>query len=439
MNFKLLWLFILLIILGVVIFSVRDAAENSEKPLIIVIVENRIANDLQKSLETYREDLKKENYKVIFNTNFDSSTSPSKIRELLAEEYSKNENLEGAVLIGNIPAILFNKVDDQGSLYWHDYLADFYYMDLNGNWSDEDSNKVFDNHTESDNEFLNKIKRFLSFKSNIYPEIWISRLRADKLTSAGNEIDLIKNYFVKNHSYRSGIMELPEKRAFIISAGLSVRKSAWGARPNKIYSNVDVVNRQLNLADSLRKFLGSDDGYELGIINVFSGPRIHHFDYFRTGLDTTWWKLEHGEELIVKYSDSINNSNSFSWKDVKKINPNVLFYHLLCSEAGRHDYQDYLAGSFIFLGKGLVAIAGTQHSGAVGVPILYESLKIGKTFGDSWKDALSSIIDKSGEKIIVVLDDNEQTWIQGNSLYKAVLIGDGTLKLPDFYYSANNN
>lgn len=439
MNFKLLWLFILLIILGVVIFSVRDAAENSEKPLIIVIVENRIANDLQKSLETYREDLKKENYKVIFNTNFDSSTSPSKIRELLAEEYSKNENLKGAVLIGNIPAILYNEKEKQGSLYWHDYLADFYYMDLDGEWSDSDSDGVFDTHQDTDYNFLNRIKKSLNVKSNLYPEIWVSRLRSDKLTSIGNEVDLLKSYFKKNHAYRSGVMKLPQKRAFIVSAGVDVRKSDWGARPKEIYSNIDVVNRQINMADSLRTFLDSEDGYELGIINVFSGPRIHHFDYFNTGLDTSWWKLNNGEELIVEYSDKIKNSQSFSWHDVKKIEPNVLFYHLLCSETGRHDYQDYLAGAFIFTGKGLLAIAGTQHSGAVGVPILYKSLDEGKTFGNAWKEGLNWIVENTGKDVIVFFNDFKQIWTEGRSLYKAVLIGDGTLRLPDFYYIKNRN
>src|SRR5690606_37623554 len=188
------------------------------KPLIIVIIENRIEKDLQSSLEIYRSDLKKEKFDVIINSEFDSVSNPSKIREFLREEYSKNENLKGAVLIGKIPSILFNNIEDQGSLYWHDYLADYYYMDLDGEWVDRDSNGVFDEHKDTDSDFLNKAKKLFDIKSNLNPEIWVSRLRADKLTSLGNEITLLKDYFKKNHNYRSGIMKLPQKRAFVVSA-----------------------------------------------------------------------------------------------------------------------------------------------------------------------------------------------------------------------------
>lgn len=108
---------------------------------------------------------------------------------------------------------------------------------------------------------------------------------------------------------------------------------------------------------------------------------------------------------------------------------------MLCSETGRHDYQDYLAGSFIFSGKGLLSIAGTQHSGAVGVPILYKSLDSGKSFGNAWKDGLNWIVENKGKNVTVFFNGSRQIWTEGRSLYKAVLIGDGTLKLPDFYYS----
>ena len=56
-----------------------------------------------------------------------------------------------------------------------------------------------------------------------------------------------------------------------------------GAGPNKLYDDVAIVQCQDNTSAALRRFLGSTSGYELGIINVFSGPSIHHFDYFEGG------------------------------------------------------------------------------------------------------------------------------------------------------------
>jgi len=225
-------------------------------------------------------------------------------------------------------------------------------------------------------------------------------------------------------------MVLPPNRAFVV-ASIDVFKSGWGARPKEIYTDVASVQSRNNSSDSLKKFLASIDGYEWGVINVFSGPRIHHFDYLEgSSFDPAWWNTKEGRGLIAKYSDEIM-PNDVSWLDVKAVKPKVLFYHLLSSETGRHDCTDYLAGTYIFTGLGLVAIAGTQHSGSIGVPALYESLASGKIIGEAWKDALNWSIEHSGEKITVYWLDQKNTSVEGKDPYKAVLIGDGTLKLPE--------
>jgi hypothetical protein len=101
------------------------------------------------------------------------------------------------------------------------------------------------------------------------------------------------------------------------------------------------------------------------------------------------------------------------------------------SEVGRHDHRDYLAGTYIFTGDGLLAIAGTQHSGATGVPFLYTDLAAGMSFGDAWKRALEYEVDRVGESLTIAWCDGDRVETRGDSPYKAVLIGDGSLRLPD--------
>ena len=382
-------------------------------------------------IQRYKSDLENEGYDVKIHCSIGSNTPPYKIRELLQSEYEKSVNLSGAVFVGNIPAPLYNEKRDQGDPYWHDYLADFYYMDLDGIWEDRDNNGVLDEHKDTGNKLWDKVRKKLNLGDKRTPEIWVSRIRADKLTSLGDEISLLKKYFEKNHNYRIGKLDLPKRRAFVVASGVNVLKSDWGAYPSKIYSEVDVVQFQAKLADTLRKFLNSELGYEWGIINAFSGPRIHHFSHFNEGINPDWWKSREGKQQIVKYSDEISDSNDFSWLDVKYIQPKVLFYHILSSEVGRHDYTDYLAGMYIFRGLGLAAIAGTQHSGSVGVPMLYDGLAHGKSIGEAWKESLVWLVEHSDDKIIILYFPNEKEILTaGKSNYKAVLIGDGTLKLP---------
>ncbi len=397
---------------------------------IMVLVESRLISSLDSALEQYETDLKSEGYKVKIESGLTSSTLPTEIKKILQNEYEENENLIGAVFIGNIQAPLFNDFNRQGDPYWHNYLADFYYMDLNGVWEDYDNNGVYDQHKYSETKVINWIQKKLNIGDPLKPEIWVSRIKADNLASLGNEIELLKSYFEKNHNYRTGKMELPPKRAFVVADGVKVFKSGWGARPDLLYTDINIVQCEDYPSDSLRKFLSSEEGYEWGVVNVFSGPRIHHFDYMRNPFNPEWWSTRESKKNIVAYSDTIHQPYDISWIDIKNLEPDVLFYHLLSSETGRFDVPDYLAGSYIFSGSGLVAIAGTQHSGAVGVPVFYESLAAGKTFGESWKNALSYLIENKGNEITIYWCDQETTEPEGASVYKAVLIGDGTLKIP---------
>jgi len=424
---KRLFLLVIMVLVVVSFFLLQNKSLSGKS--IILIVETRLALSLKYYIERYKSDLEKEGYSVIIEQNISASTSPLEIRKFLQEEYNEKGNLIGAVFVGNIPAPLYNEKKHQGDIYWHDYLSDLYYMDLNGIWKDNDNNGVYDQHSDTQFDFVNWILKKINLGNKRTPEIWISRLRTDMLNSLGDEVSLLKKYFDKNHAYRTGKLEVPPKRAFVVSSDVDVLKSDWGARPFEVYSDVKVAQFHGNLTDTLRKFLSSDKGYELGIISVFSGPRIHHFNFFKSGLDTIWQKTEEAKKLKVEYSDQDTGAGKFTWLDVKNIKPKVLFYHLLTSQVGRHNYPDYLAGTYIFTGLGLLAIAGTQHSGAVGTPILYEDLKSGKSFGDAWKNALTWEMEHSDIEIYWHNGDT-LTWNIETLYKKAVLIGDGTLRLP---------
>ena len=429
LRYKHIYLLIFLTVGFLFYFSEKTIESNNKK--ILVLIEKRLAEPLKESIETYKNDLQNEGYFVEVNSSVTELTAPSEIREIIKKYYYKDSSLVGAVFIGKIAAPLFNTEKDQGDPYWHDYLADFYYMDFDGIWEDNDGDGVNNKHSETYVEIWNKVKRKLKLSDNRVPEIWVSRIRADKLTDLGDEVTLIKKYFKKNHEYRTGKMSFPPHKAFVVSAGVNLSKSEWGAYPRKLYTDIDSVNFRPNLGDSLRKFLSSQEGYEWGIINVFSGPRIHHFSHFENEINPEWWKTREGRQRIADYSDKINSSNDVSWKDIKSIQPKVLFYHLLTSEVGRHDYPDYLGGMYIFTGLGLAAIAGTQHSGSVGTPVLYDYLAAGDNIGKAWKKALAYLVKHSEDRISIFYYPNSEQKIKaGKSNYKAVLLGDGTLKLP---------
>jgi hypothetical protein len=85
---------------------------------------------------------------------------------------------------------------------------------------------------------------------------------------------------------------------------------------------------------------------------------------------------------------------------------------------------------YVFTGEGLAAIAGTQHSGAVGTPPLYADLAAGHTIGEAWRRALEYELERAGESARVdwcgagIAEEPYGVWPA-----KAVLLGDGTLRL----------
>lgn len=421
-----------LILLSLSLINCSSDVRDPNKKTLILMVENRLISPLSENLKQYKTDLEKDGYSVFIDSSKSSDSTPLEIRSNLQKFYENDQSLNGVVFIGNIRSPLYNDISDEGDPYWHDYLSDFYYMDLDGVWEDTNGNGVLDRHENTEITLWNKIRKKLKLGNKRTPEIWVSRIRADKLDSFGDEINLLKIYFAKIHNYRTGKMKIPKKRAFVVSSGVDVLNSEWGAWPNKLYNDIVVDKFHEHQGDSLKKFLNSAEGYEWGIINAFSGPRIHHLGFFNHNLDDNLWKTRDGRRQLAEFSDMIVDSQDVTWKDIVTIQPNILFYHLLCSEVGRYDYPDYLAGAYIFSGAGLIAIAGTQHSGTVGVPMMYEELAVGKSFGEAWKDALTWLEEHQDElRTIRYFPNDAQKSPYGESIHKAVLIGDGTLKLPN--------
>ena len=405
---------------------------------LLVIVEDRLALPLRESLAQFTRDLEAEGYRVAVNGSLAGGTPPARIRAVLRDAYRGDGTLAGAILVGEFSAPLHNQVDRQGDPYWHDQLADLYYMDLDGTWIDADGNGVFDEHRGMTSARLSRFAQRVGSRLNIPvpgdrrdPEIWVSRLRAGTLPSLGDEVTLLRDYFARNHAYRTGTLPLPPSRAFVASALVDVAKSDWGARPGWLYPDVQVAQCRSDVSASLRSYLASPEGFQLGVVNVFSGPRIHHFDLSEGGkLDDFWFGTAEGRWRIADYAEEVHRPSDVSAEDVAAMKPKVLFYHLITSETGRHDRQNYLGGTYLFSGLGLAVIAGTQHSGSIGVPVLYEELVAGRTLGDAWRHALAWTLRNSEDELAIVWCDRREPWKPGADAYRAVLLGDGTLRLP---------
>jgi len=114
--------------------------------------------------------------------------SQEELRSTLNVGYQNG--LKGAFLIGDLPYAWMQLTSGSG-----EFPTVYYYMDLDGEWIDTDSDGVYEEH-----------------EGEINPEIFIGILRTDKMTLTGeSERDLLKNYFNKATAYKNGKLDFGDE------------------------------------------------------------------------------------------------------------------------------------------------------------------------------------------------------------------------------------
>lgn len=402
-----------------------------------LVVEQRLAQPLDSSLSRYADDLRKEGYTVTIDDTLAGTATPAEIRSALQRRWREEPKLRGAIFVGEFGAPLYNLPERQGDPYWHDHLVDLYYMDLDGAWLDRDDNGVLDRHQSYEGRRFGRLLSAVAHRIPLgldrrAPEIWVSRLRAGTLSALGDELALYHDYFARNHEYRNGGIDEAPIRAFVVAPQAKFSESGWGVRPSQLYDDVAISECISNPSEMARQYLSDRQGWAIGTVGSFSGPTMHKFDYIQgEGFDENLFKSLEGRQQIADYSVKEIDPWDFSAHDVAALKPNVFFYHVLSSETGRHDHENYLGGAYLFFGSGLAVIAGTQHSGAVGVPMLYDELAEEESIGDAWFNAIQWSMEQRGSsKLKFRWCDRDDPYDPSGDVYKAVLLGDGTLRVP---------
>ena len=161
-----------------------SAPQNYESKLqfmekyISILVDQKLYPKITQALNEYVEDLQGEGYMVILQAI--SGGTPEEIKEWVTDRF--NAGCECFVFIGDITAA-WAEVSDSV------FPCDLFYMDLDGNWEDSDSDGDYEIHT--------------SGSGDMGPEVYIGRINAHTLTYDSEE-NMINDYLSKAHAYRVG-------------------------------------------------------------------------------------------------------------------------------------------------------------------------------------------------------------------------------------------
>ena len=144
---------------------------------IAVVVHQEIHDLILDGLSQYEADLAAMGYSTV-KLVFESGT-PEGLRASLAQLHGEPESLVGAVLIGEIPYVLFEMYDEferdelgRPIRQYTDFPSDLFFMDLNGQWAD----------TLDDGEIQAGNGKYDTWSGAKDLEIWVCRLKAANLT-----------------------------------------------------------------------------------------------------------------------------------------------------------------------------------------------------------------------------------------------------------------
>jgi hypothetical protein len=223
--------------------AILDRADSE----VMVVVAGGLETALEPELSQFTQDLENEGYSV--SVQVMTGGSPADLRSML----QSHSGLGGAILVGALPAAWYEM--DEWSGQYEEFPLDLYYADLDGSWADADGDGLFDSHT-----------------GDIQAEIWIGRIDAHAM-EFGNELDMLRDYFEKNHLYRTGALAVPG-RALVFNDDDWAMSGECGL--GSIYSDLTLVEDAAQTSASYyRDRLAY--GYEFVHLMSHSSPWGHTF------------------------------------------------------------------------------------------------------------------------------------------------------------------
>jgi hypothetical protein len=331
--------------------TVTAEAFGSKGQTVVLLVEEGISTGISSALATFQSDLENDGYDV--KTWLISGGSAEDIRNDLITEYSGGD-LAGAICIGDIPTGWMDSGDGE-------YPVDVFLMDMNGTWNDPDADGLYESY------------------SNGGPEIWVGRLTPTYLTFGG-AVNLLNDYFAKNHAYRTGALSLPDR-------ALAYEEAFTGLTGylDDLYSTVIRKNDPActNADDFKEELL---NGYEWVHLISHSSP----------------WGSSFHTDAPPEGGGTLDNF------EVPPLDPHAFFYVLNCCSNGRWTEVDNLANSYIWCDSyGLAVLAQAKVDYTNDFREYYLSLANGNCLGIAFR-----------------------TWLAANMSMEngAVLLGDPTLK-----------
>ncbi len=356
---------------------------NGRQGSVAILTDSSIAQALASSISQLTSNLQAEGYAVLSYQI--AGGTPETLRTFLQNLYN-TENIEGALLVGDLPIAWFEIANDFNTYGYADFPIDLFYMDLNGTWLDtmNTGNGKYDGHI-----------------GDVNPEIYVGRLIT---TGLGTDTLLLKNYFKKDNAYRFDTLLLNQRALVFVDDDWIPNASVWAYNVSILYPDtMNYFDAETTRASVYRTKLDTVQAWVSVFVHSWSGG--HQFFY------------NSGSSFDYYYSSEYNSQD-----------PPANFYNFFACSFGRYTNNGYGGGRAIFNPSyGLASISSTKTGSMLEFYYFYVYLAMEKTLGEAYKEWFTFITSNG-----VTFD--ELCWHYGMTL-----LGDPWLKPTGHHLGVKEN
>jgi hypothetical protein len=334
-------------------------SKTTGKSLVLILVDDSLVNQLSSGLATYQSDINKDLKLSSQIISISSTAKAEQVKSVIRGFYNKG-NLGGVLLVGNIASPKTYFTDPPANP--NDYsLTDAVYQD------------VYDNCGYSSSLDAYSYKNSFGCENQSIQPYWIGRLTPN--SSKQTALSLLKNYFQRNHAYRTGLYVF-QKNTLLYSP---VIFSPWTSGTDADHQYT--LNTVLNY-------------YNTNVLNPYSQNQtkliIPGYNEQRENGDGDYLK-----ELQKQYfyeTVLFNGHGSPTFHEVNTNpgdikNANFFFADIRSCSVGKFTTQDNLTNDYLFNGNGFIVLANSVDVAASNLPSdgLYPLLSVGYPFYEALK------------------------------------------------------
>jgi hypothetical protein len=342
---------------------------------ILVITESVLYPQIEQRVMRYINDISNAYNCTVVSQQASASIHPVALKNMIINEWNLGA-VDGVVLIGNLPAGWFEIANDFYEYGYAEFPCDLFLMDLDGTWTDADSNGKYDSHTGS---FIN-------------PEVFVGRISAYNMGNLCSELQGISDYFDKNHDFWTGVTPVDQQK------GLTYTDRDWTP-----YS--DFLHDISYLYGSYDAFSANDSFFKKSDYLSRIGGGVYEF--VQLSCHSNWLMHRMYGPTAEDYED-ITNTEIFN------LTPQALVYNLFCCSGVRWTSAGttgFLGGAYVYNSdvRSLASIGSTKTGSMLGFGNFYSYVSIDKAIGQALKNWWISYVGPTH-------DFDETCWFYGMSI-----------------------